>query len=739
MTSNQEDALYEFLENVTEPFTLDNVVAFVKMLAPQKSSRLGAEISALIDARNIAFRLGDKFWVSRRGCFEPVKFAVSPSRLELVNGILIPGHRCVPFANPALMPHEYVFFWHGVVVPSTSTEGSPEELYPYYSIFGEEYAPQYVAKDNPENEDAFNSDPYEDPPEVSIRTLDMRNIYRESGFVPGDRFVVTTKDWKVGEFELERVGKDEWPEAELDAWFKAAEAGFYNSFATLGPGSSTDEQIAYAYWYGGERMRQTPAYALEEFLYEKTEGIETVGYGIETRFWYAGKEIPDQRGLEGAFSVTDRTYIEDMLYQKGVPISEYVIQSYIRDALFRNDTDVVHIIERVIPHSVGMDDKCLTSIAEYVIEVLEDFSETYTLFADRAMGPIRQRVGELHTAVIDLSARLLKGDVDRSWLPKHTFVVLSQIQSHAAAAMEDLDSDEAPEDPELETMDNSLDSMIETYEDIKELIDEAMDSFRRNNISVVRGHGKTLREAGAWKTVQLGLSGTDVWRRIVIPGVRRLEELHRVIQLLFNWEGDRYQFTVVRSTRTTEGDSDRPLNLNHRLEDLSRRGVIELLYEYGTKWAVTVMFLAHHDPQPRPVRAAGPEGHSSPDEGDRVRCVAGAGAVPPPSVDGPVAFKKWLAANQRFANQSFVGQRFANQGFAPEQGKPGGDAEPNRSIKLVRTEGVGGGPGRNISLVRDDEEAGEEFNPNAFDITECNQRLDAVLLLNKQEPGPSEP
>jgi hypothetical protein len=366
-----------------------------------------------------------------------------------------------------------------------------------------------------------------------------------------------------------------------------------------------------------------------------------------------------------------------------------------------------------------MDDRGLTVLAEYVIEVLEEFAETYTLFADRAMGPIRQRVGELHTAVIELSSKLLKGDVDRSWLPKHTFVVLSQIQSHAAAAMEDLDSDDGPEPLDLETMDNSLDSMIETYEDIKELIDEAMDSFRRNNISVVRGHGKSLHgEAGAWKTIQLSLSGTDVWRRIVIPGASRLEDLHRAIQLLFGWEGDRCQFTVVRSTRTIKADSDpqsadRPLNLNNRLEDLSRRGVIELLYEYGTKWTVTAMFLAHHDtPGQRVV---------SFDAGNRVRCVAGAGAAPPPSVDGPVAFRKFLAALRN----------------SPELIEFPGQSKPERSIRLVRTEKADSGPGRNISLVRDDEKAGDEFNPKAFDITECNRRLAAALVVKKQEPEPS--
>jgi hypothetical protein len=64
--------------------------------------------------------------------------------------------------------------------------------------------------------------------------------------VPGDRFAVKTLDWKAGIFELERIGRDEWSPEELDAWVNAAEAGFEESFKRLGPGFSTDEQIAFA-------------------------------------------------------------------------------------------------------------------------------------------------------------------------------------------------------------------------------------------------------------------------------------------------------------------------------------------------------------------------------------------------------------------------------------------------------------------------------------------------------------
>jgi len=629
MIASQEEALYDFLDNAKGPFELDEVVSFIRLLDPRRSNRLAPDVEAFINSRNLAFQAATKRWVSRRGFFEPLPFVISPTRLELVNGILIPGHRCVPFANAGLLPQEYTFFWQGAQVPFTTTEGPPEEFYPFYSVFGEEYAPQYVARDNSENENAFNSDPYEDPPEVSIKTLDMRNIYRETAFVPGDRFVVQTLDWKLGNFDLEKVGRDEWKDADLEEWFLAAEKGFEESFEKLGPASCTEEQIAYAYWYGGARMRETPAYSLEDYLYKKTGKIETAAYGIETRFWYAGREIPDLKNLDMDNTRPDKRPVEEILSKLKIPVSEYVVQSYIRDSLHREDGDEELIMRRLVPPCVEIENREKKFLMEYIASVLEEFREFYNPFTDKAMGPIRQRAGELHTAVIELVVRLCKGDIDTSWLPRHTFIILSQIQSHTAAVMEDLDSDGSLPEAELEALDNSLDSMIETYEDMKELIDDALGSFRRNKLAVIRS-GVNFGKINE-RLIQLTIGGTDVWRRIIIDENRTLAELHQIIQTVFGWHNS-------QSFRYSDGDE---FDGKTRIHELAAANVNELLYEYGTKWTVKIMILSRQEtPAKRPVR-----------------CVAGSGAAPPEFVAGPLKFRRLVSALESGNDMERLGAR----------------------------------------------------------------------------------
>jgi len=678
MTPNQEDALHIFLENVTVPFTLEDVTEFVHTMDESahhnriflmdeaaQNRNLPAEIAAFLNSCDMAFRAdNEREWLSRRGCFEDVPFVISPTRLELLNGILIPGHRCVPFANPVIMPHEYKFFWHGVEIPWTTTEGPPEDFYRFYAFFGEEYAPQYMARDNPENEAAFSVDPYEDPPEVSIHTLDMTNIFRESSFVPGDRFIVRTKDWKEAHFELEKAGKNDWEQTELDAWFKAAEAGFDNSFSMLGPGSSTEEQIAFAYWYGGERMRNVPAYSLEEFLFEKTDSIENVVYGIASRFWFAGKDIPDSKRLLGIAVPPDKTYYEDILIRAGVPISEYVLSSYARDALFRNENDINNVMNRIIPPVITMKNKEWNDIADYVEETMEEIRERYTLFLDQGMGPIRQRVGELHTAVVELAARLQKGEMDISWLPKHTYIMLSQIQGHAAHLLEDLDTSEAPPEQELEAMDNSLDGMIDTFTDIKEMIDYDMNSFRRSNLMLVRG--KDGDAAEVWRTMQICIGGTDVWRRVLVPREWDLADLHKLIQITLDWNNTYPHRFFFEGSGKSGLDV---LNDKMKILEICDQGISELQYEYGSKWNIKVIFLSPYQPEKKGI----------------IRCVAGEGAAPPENIGGPLRFRKILNAIE-------------------------GGSEMEKQTAL--------------------RELGGEFDPDLFDIDECNRKIEAAYSVD---------
>jgi hypothetical protein len=283
-----------------------------------------------------------------------------------------------------------------------------------------------------------------------------------------------------------------------------------------------------------------------------------------------------------------------------------------------------------VPKIIHFEETEWDMLAEYISDAMDELYESYSLFLDQAMGPVRQRVAELHTAVIELSARLLKGEHDLSWLPKHTFVVLSQIQGHAASLLEDLDSNEAPPDSELEAMENSLDSMIDTYDDIKEMIDTAMHNFRRSNLTVVRG-GKDQDDENLWHIIQFSVSGAEVWRRVQIDGGCTLKKLHRIIQTGLDWKDSYPNRFIAEKSGSMER---KQLDEKTRIADLCRQGISEMLYEYGAKWTVKVILLSSY----KPAKDEAP------------RFVAGAGAAPPEAVSGPLRFRRILAALETGSN-----------------------------------------------------------------------------------------
>ncbi|MDR1073659.1 MAG: hypothetical protein LBL45_08290, partial [Treponema sp.] len=509
MTFDQEEALYDFLKNAVEPFTLEEVAAYVHDADTTRSGRLAVQIAALINVKRLAFPTGAKKWVSRRGCFEQARFVIKPSRTEIMNGILIPGHRCVPFANPLLRPKEYSFFWKKKPIRWTGMEGEPEEFYPYYTIFGEEYTPHYIAMENEDNEYAYSE--REEPAVVSVSTLNMSGIYRETGFVPGDGFITKTLDWRIGSFSLEKISKEVWNESDLADWLSMAEDGFKKAFKTLGPGVSTEEQVAHAYFFGGKRMCDIPAYSLEEFLYEKTDCIEIVPYGIETRFWFAGKEIPDSKSLLDGQRIPDRTLIEDILYSKQIPVSEFVAQAYVRDALYRRDTSVENVLLRLIPSNIvqTLNSREWNILADYIAEVFAEIQPGYSLFTDKAAGPIRQNLADLHTAVVEFAATLRKDSMNEAYLPQQAFIMLSQVQTHAANLLDELSDEEEPSEIDILAMDNAYQGMLDTYDEVRSMISDSLSAFRKSNIYLVKNDGK---QKG--RLLQIGVGGTDVWRRV---------------------------------------------------------------------------------------------------------------------------------------------------------------------------------------------------------------------------------
>jgi hypothetical protein len=406
-----------------------------------------------------------------------------------------------------------------------------------------------------------------------------------------------------------------------------AEKSFFESFEHVGACACTEEQIAYANYRGGQVMKSVPAYTAEEIVLDKTCNIERVPFGMESRFWYAGKEIPDYPKLIGIQTQSDQTPVERILYENDVPISEFVLQSYVRNALHMGEFNITKIIDTIAPPAGTLKRVNVEYLATYLLECLDDFRKTYTPLAEKIIGPARQRACELHTAVIELAYSLHKGHIDRSWLPRHVFILLSQIQTHTACLLEELNVDNEKEVAELHAIDSTLDNMIETYEDLKDSLKKAMDNFRHSNLSLVKTGASV--QSPAWRTIQISIGGASVWRRIVLPADTTLVRLRSVISAVFDWSGEQAGRFIAQGARSQRIlDMEKNIRMNETLSSLNYEGVNEFVYEYNVYWTIAIINLSNYEPG----------------NGEQPRCVAGEGVAPPEVVEGPLRLRRYQNA-----------------------------------------------------------------------------------------------
>ncbi|MDR0909292.1 MAG: plasmid pRiA4b ORF-3 family protein [Spirochaetaceae bacterium] len=623
MDNFEEGLVHQFLSTVTEPFTLGGLLYYMHRTSEGgASAQMAVQLDYMLSAGHYAFYIEgenlDKKWISRRGYFEPARFVIKPSRLELINGILIPGHRCIPFANTALLPGDYHFFWQGSEIPETTSEGTPDEIYPFFSLFGQEYVPQFLVHDNEENRENFGGNPYDEPDLVSVKSFDMRAIYRETGFVPGDCFVVRTINWEEACFSLEKVSKDAWDDEDIDEWIQAAEKGFLESFKKIGPGKNLDQQIAHAYWYGGARMRELPSCPLEDFIYERSNRIELTPYGIESRFWYAGRELPDRSELDTPKQLFFSP-LEEILVRNGIPMTERAVHAYIVDSLFQGEDNTLELYKRLVPTAIQLEKTDEEFLKKFLTYNYRGYKKVYNAMLDRNTGPLRSRMVEINSAVIELAAKLRKSTINGTELPSQTYIRLSQIQSHAINMLENNLRLGDMDDIELESAGNSLTSMVEEYNDIKDEIDDSIAAFRRNAFSIVRPKDDTRMR---WRTLQLSIGGTDVWRRITVPETLSLEKLHHLIYTVFNWTDDAAcQFINPGNEQKNEFYAD------ETIADLTAEGLMEIWYEFGDYWTIKVLIQGYH------LQVS---------DDEQITCIGGEKASPPDSFQGPVEYRRYL-------------------------------------------------------------------------------------------------
>lgn len=481
-----EERLSTFLVNNIEPFELASLLRFLDEPVTRNALEY---LTDYLHFNQLAY-LGPSIdgnpprWVSRAGLFTGKTAVLAPTRTDLSAGVLLPASALVPFPNPVLLPHEYTFRYRGAELAKVMLTVTPAEIYPRFALFGEEYAPQYLSCDNEENERLLTDLDFEDPIEMFVTAFDVRELYWNEAFLPGDRVLARLADWKTGTFDLSVLHAADVDRAAESAWITAMDNSLKECFAVHGPSASIEEQLAFAWYLRQDELDTRYAPPFFEYLDRSTE-VSLEYFGVETRLWFAGVEIPAQETWNFSLPSQPTSITEEALVNLGLPLNERIIESYVLDGLFRREPNGYPTIERLLP-TPQAHASIAAPLVERAVRITRSFWESrYNRFADFEKGQLRGRLVKLHADILSLVQSLKQSKIRPETIPDQWAIVVMQIMGHLVPSIESLDFPSEGEVFDLDAAWANLEGMEEHFLDAQSVILSVLPILINRRLSIV--------------------------------------------------------------------------------------------------------------------------------------------------------------------------------------------------------------------------------------------------------------
>lgn len=451
------------------------------------------DVREFLDHNCLVFSLEDDKYITQAGAFTGSLFSIKPTSAEYDQKMIVAGDRCIPFVDSEIACYSLSFFYDDKKLPRKIGKFDSDDAIDMFMLYGEEYAPQYIASD-PANEefDLLHND-FDLPNRVYLTGIDISELIEKHGLKKGDRILCYVRDWNLGYIDMVVVhdghnlfdcGED--GDAKL-RWYENLEKFCLEEFELEGPCAAIEEQLTYIFFIHRDELCVPTCGSVEEFInrYSKKVGIQE--FGVETRLWYKGKNVPAVGGwnfqkISRKDEAVPYSYDGEGSYYT-VPAD--VLDHYVLDMLFHRKTDVKELLYEVYPddYVFHLGEKALAMIN--LSDRYEKFRLRYNWFADQIAGPVREQALELYKKVNEL---MFEVDMCYSGLPdfpQQELVILTQLYNHVIRILQSFVSDSEIGD-EYDAILASLEGMRCNFEGIQDILLGAIDECRCNRFKVVR-------------------------------------------------------------------------------------------------------------------------------------------------------------------------------------------------------------------------------------------------------------
>ncbi|WP_315325114.1 hypothetical protein [Treponema socranskii] len=434
------------------------------------------------------FMIDDGLYITRAGAFSNRWFSFKPTRGEVEHKCFAAGARCMPFVDPEMLPSSLTFTYKGELLSRRVAVFASTDAADLFALYGSEFASQYIAAD-PANEGMdLASQDFELPPEVRLTVNSLEPLVKYCGFKYGDRLLCRVVDWDFGQIEVVPVKRDEnsmrmqADDLERQNWYNRIEADLLESFDATGPCASIEEQLACIFLDDGDALCTAHCGSVEEFLLQSRK-VAYEPFGVETRLWKAGEEVPAVGKWNNFLNVdtdSDDSIFEDMA------APDFVFDAYIEDQLFEKKYDPDIVLDRILPDGVHLKPEERKILLLHIDSCHAIIKKDYNWFADFHIGPLRRRALALYRKASRLVLEIDRSAVNLARYPQQELVILSQIYNHVLRMLEMIEREPAAAAEDADEIAASLDGMECNFEDISGELTAAVKSESGNGFIVVK-------------------------------------------------------------------------------------------------------------------------------------------------------------------------------------------------------------------------------------------------------------
>ena len=490
MDFRTNNIIEEFLTQQLDVFTSED---FYKYLKAQGAKVTKADAREILQVSEYVFPLINNEFVTKAGVFTGRWFSFKPSREEVEKGSILIGHRCIPFVNPELPPDSISIMSDGKVIESGPQIFSMNLAMDTFALYGEGYVLPYIFNDKNNTSLALSSVQYSMPQEIQLTGWPLKKIHGGEAFKYGDRILCRVTNWSDGLVEMvvqpnamsDFVISDE--AVQREEWYTHFENGLLESFDRHGPASSIEEQLSYLFLENQEQLCIKTCGSAEEFLAHTTKiGFEP--YGVETRIWRKGEQVPytgkwNGLGFERGMLLTDMA----------LTLTPKVIDAILEDRIYDKHNgkaeatgDFEEVIKKIFPN-MGMISSAERRLVLLNIEKRNDILEKmYNQFSDYPIAQIRKRVLALFTRVSELFCAIGGSGIAADNFPQQELVILSQLYSHVVRILEEIENVYLRPQFPADDVSLSLEGMEETFEDISGTLFSSLESNRFKGFEIVK-------------------------------------------------------------------------------------------------------------------------------------------------------------------------------------------------------------------------------------------------------------